>query len=442
VNKAIFGFFIFLSAACAWSAYAQHDIPGESLRHAPPPPPPPPKPPAPPPAPPPVVSAVVPDYIVLTVIYAPPGTNGGASKTSVSYEAGSTTGTTTTASKSFKQGTSISVSATAGSPKTDSASVGVSFDYSNSTTDTASLEITKSKTSTIVVDGPAKDGIDHDEDEIWLLLKPTVNVSVSSSTSAVQWALSDTPAAPKRVFVGWLNGDQPMEPGVAEALKSAGITEKEYPCILAHDPLAQQAKGATLADYPCIKEINPGISDPSANNARFQFQTYFDYAGPLNKGDAQGPQSFEIGTNTISNDKTEVDDSYQVGVTVSASVGSPLVTTKLQDKNTWQWTNKSSVSFSQGASQKITATIGGPAWGYTGPTVLEVFYDTIFHTFAFALVSDAGMPVALQGSLVDPTGNAISGHEVSSSVSGKTLRAITNLSGKFTIYGEPKLAPP
>jgi hypothetical protein len=72
-----------------------------------------------------------------------------------------------------------------------------------------------------------------------------------------------------------------------------------------------------------------------------------------------------------------------------------------------------------------------------------VFYDTVFHTFAFALVSDAGMPVALQGSLVDTGGKAIGGHEVSSSVAGNTLRAITNPSGKFTIYdGEPKLKLP
>jgi hypothetical protein len=38
----------------------------------------------------------------LTVVYAPPGTNKGNSKSSVEYAAGSTTGTTTTASRSFK----------------------------------------------------------------------------------------------------------------------------------------------------------------------------------------------------------------------------------------------------------------------------------------------------------------------------------------------------
>src|SRR5690348_12910648 len=46
--------------------------------------------PSPPPPPPPVTGTVQPKYLVLTVIYAPPGTNGGKSSSSVTYGSSST----------------------------------------------------------------------------------------------------------------------------------------------------------------------------------------------------------------------------------------------------------------------------------------------------------------------------------------------------------------
>jgi hypothetical protein len=52
-------------------------------------------------SPPPVTGTVTLKYKVLTVLYAPPGTNGGMSTSQVSYSSGSTTGSTTTATSSF-----------------------------------------------------------------------------------------------------------------------------------------------------------------------------------------------------------------------------------------------------------------------------------------------------------------------------------------------------
>src|SRR5664280_2961266 len=134
-----------------------------------------------------LAGTVTPNYIVLTVLYAPPGTNNGASNSTVEYAAGSTTGTTTTASQSFKFSNTLSFEGEGGFFGNDTGG-GVSFAFSRSITDTHSLDIKKTINSKISVPGPAHDGIDHNEDEIWLLLKPDVNLAVSSSTAL--WMLS------------------------------------------------------------------------------------------------------------------------------------------------------------------------------------------------------------------------------------------------------------
>lgn len=178
---------------------------------------------------------VLPKYLVLTVVYAPPGTNGSHSTSSVSYQAGSSTGTTTSASQSFKTGNSLSFEASANFAGSG-AGVGTSFEASQSSTDSQSLEIKKSTTATITLSGPSQDGISHDEDEIWLLLNPTVNLALSSSSAG--WMLANTQSVIQYVQVGYLNGHEAMPPGLAAALQTAGITSQDYPDILARDPLA------------------------------------------------------------------------------------------------------------------------------------------------------------------------------------------------------------
>jgi hypothetical protein len=104
--------------------------------------------------------AAVPRYLVLTIVYAPPGANGGRSQSSVEYSDGSTLGTKTSASQTFSTASSTSVGVSGG--LLGGAGVQASFDFSQSTTDTQSLEIKKSKTFTITRPAPAIDGIDHD----------------------------------------------------------------------------------------------------------------------------------------------------------------------------------------------------------------------------------------------------------------------------------------
>jgi hypothetical protein len=358
----------------------------------------------------------VPNYLVLTVIYAPPGTNGGRSSSSVSYQSGSSTGTITSVSDSFKSGVSVSIDASGGLFGTGGG-VGTSFDASTAQNDTQSLQITKTTTSTITQVGPSQDGINHDEDEIWLLLNPTVTLQLSSSVA--QWLLQSTAPVPVQyVHVGWLNGHEQMPAGVASALASAGISPAVYPNILARDPFAN---GNVAFDPSRFKMLN----------------TTFPYEPPLSSGGPVPTTTFTISSNSVASAATDITDTYKVGVSVTGSAGFlDLFSVKIKDALSWEWTNKSTQSSSSSSSQSASVTIGGPAFGYSGPTLMMVYLDTIYNSFAFAVVPAVNQPVALRGVLITSDGRPLSYTSVIMSRAGKDHFTITNAKGEFTFYGD------
>ena len=357
-------------------------------------------------------------YLVLTVIYAPPGTNGGHSTSSVSYQAGSTTGTTTSASQSFQVANSISFT---GSAKYfgPGGSTSVSFSFSQSDTDSQSLDIKKSTTSTIGQSGPGQDGINHDEDEVWLLLNPTVNLAFSSVPSAA-WTFSDSMSpitSPiQYLHVGWLNGHETMPTGVAAALQQAGVSAQDYPNILARDPFAT---GAAL--------------DPT----RFLLlNTTFPYEPPLNANDPVPTVTYNVSNSSTATVGSETVDTYKVGLSITASGGFlEFAKATLKDTASWQWTNKSSHTATSGTSESASVTIGGPAYGYTGNTVMEVYFDTMYKTFAFALDPIEQHQLSVQGALTSASGKRLAATEVTLIEHGVKHQTFTNASGEFMFLG-------
>ncbi len=358
---------------------------------------------------------VVPNYMVLTIIYAPPGTGGGHSTSSVSYQSGSTAGTLTSSSRTFKDGNAVSVEVSSGTAG-NGGGAGVSFDSSHSSTDSQSLEIKKSTTTTISQVGPSQDGINHDNDEIWLLLKPKINLALSSSTT--EWTLADTRSLIQYVHVGWLNGHEPMPPGVASVLQNAGITPQVYPDILVHDPLAN---GQPSLEAPRFVSIN----------------TTFPYEPPYSASDPVPTSTFNISNSQVATTGTTAEDSVKVELYVSGSAGfMGLATIKLKDTDSWEWTNKSSNTTTTGSSQSATLTIGGPAYGFVGPSVIQVYYDTVYRTFAFALTSGNAAEIALTGTLLTPRGAPAVNKRVILTESGKKHLTYTSTKGKFTFFGD------
>jgi len=361
-----------------------------------------------PPPPPPVSGTVSPKYYVLSVIYAPPGTAGGGSQSAVTYGNGSSSGTKVTASSSFKQGTKVSVEASGGILGAES-SAGASFGVSKTTGTTDELEIKKTLTTEISVRGGGVDGIDHDRDQIWLWLNPKVKMTITGNN--VRWTVpQDQTAIITFVFVGHLKNPSQMPPGVAQRLQAAGITPADYPDILRANPMAN----------------NPLLIDSKRYQSLF---TTFPYQPPFAKGDPVTTFSATLTSSSAQSTTQIAEKEYKVGMKLSAEGGFPgLAKLKLVSESEWTWTNKGSNQVSSGTTETAKVTVGGPSFGYTGPTDMMVFYDTIYKTFLFRPLTD---PIRFQGVLTSTGGRPIAGREIAMTFKGRTYRTITNARGEY-----------
>jgi hypothetical protein len=167
--------------------------------------------------------------------------------------------------------------------------------------------------------------------------------------------------------------------------------------------------------------------------------TTFPYEPPYASTDPVPTITTNITDSSTQTVGSEVDDTYKVGLSVSTS-GNYLDFAKasLKDTASWEWTNKSSISNSTGTVQTASVTVGGPAFGYTGPTLMELYIDTIYHTFAFAVVPVQAQEASLKGAVVASTGAHLASTEVILTVNGIKHRTFTNSKGEYVFWGHAK----
>jgi hypothetical protein len=377
---------------------------------------------------------VTPSYIVLTVVYAPPGTNGGNSSSLVDYSAGSTAGTTTSASQSFKTSSSLSFQGSGGILG-NGIGGGVQFQATQDVTDSQSLDIKKTTISDIKLKGPAHDGVDHDEDEIWFLLKPSVNLNLSAETA--QWMLSpnNSNSAVQWVQVGQLNGNPnySIGTGLAAQLASAGITPNQYQSIVSqHDPLA-------CANYATCGNTNNGTTLPDPQRyALLNCDTPYEPPG-TSTGSASPVVTWQQTGSTTATTGQTITNQYTVGLTISQT-GDFLgfAQESLKDTTSWTWTDKSATSNQTSSVQSAAFNIGGPAYGFQGPSQLCVYSDVLYQTFAFVLVPPSSLQTALTGTLTDSAGKALPFQPVTLVEPGAQRTAITSAEGEYAFYGTVK----
>lgn len=352
---------------------------------------------------------VAPKFYVISVIYAPPGTQGGGSRSSVAYGSGSSAGTSVKSSGSFKQNYKVTASASGG--VLASVELGASFAYGRNSADASELEIKKSESTEIGVPGPSVDGIDHERDQIWLWLTPKVSVTVTPTEAA--WTLQDGQRADIQfVFVGHLKNPSLMPPGVAKRLLAHGITPADYPKILAANPFAN---GGTT--------INP---------ARYvSLRTTFPYQPPFAQGDPATTLKAVIEAETANSGSSTIENEYSVGLTASGSKDFlSLFKASIKSENSWTWSNSKTHGSSTGKKESASVTIGGPSFGYTGPTDIAVYYDTVFKTFLFAPITSG---VQFEGVLTSKAGQRLANREVEVTAGGQRFRTWTNGRGEYRI---------
>lgn len=367
--------------------------------------------------PPPPSGTCRPKFMIMSVIYAPPGKTGGGSSSAVSYGSSSSLGSTVSTSQGFNS--SHSVTASVGLKTIFSASA--SFTASRNTVDATSDDLKKTTTSTITRPAPAADGINHDQDQIWLWLGPTVDMTFPTS-STLEWSFDSSVTMDIQfVFVGWLKNPSTMPSGVQTQLAGYGITSADYPTMLSADPFAN---GATTIDPSRYAPLN----------------MTFPYEPPLNPGDPSTTTSFTAAFSSTSTTSTTTTHQYSVSASVSGGLNfTSLWHSSLKIDNTWTWTHTNFRSTSTGTSESASVTVGGPSYGYTGPTSIAVYYDKIYKTFLFAPFVPGGGSVVVEGTIVSDSDAPVANQEVVAVANGVTYRTLTNAAGDFQIY-TPKAA--
>lgn len=357
---------------------------------------------------------VRPKYYVLTVVYSPPGTEGGRSSSSVKYGSGSTTGTTVSTTRAFKQNYRISVSADVGFLGTGG-SIGTSFAYGRNSANTDTIDIKKSGTTEISQSGPPRDGIDHDRDIIYLWLNPTVTITVTPTSAS--WKLADNITADIQfLYVGWLKNPSLIPPGVMQRLQTYGITTQDFPEILKANPFAN---GNTNIDPVRYKMVN----------------MTFPYEPPFSANDPVPTFRFDLAFTNAATNTSSVQNDYTLGLTASGGFNFlSLFKTSVKNENSWTWTCSDTRVGTTSTSESASVTVGGPAFGYTGPTDMAVYYDTLYKTFLFAPIETTLS--ALTGSVKNRSGVAARGKEVTVTMAnGAKFRTFTNNKGEYRLFG-------
>lgn len=364
---------------------------------------------------PPPSGTVLPKYMILTVIYAPPGRNGGGSGSSVNYQSGSSLGSTVSSSAGFTQAYSISASASIGT-KLFSGEAGMSWAASRNTVDTTAEDFKKTSTWSITEPGPALDGIDHDHDEIWLWLGPTVDVSFPSA-SAIEWSLNNGPIMSIQfAYVGQLKNPATMPQGLRDQFNAYGLTTDDFAQILTADPFAY---GAAAIDSNRYAPLN----------------MTFPYMPPLSPGDRPTTTNFTASMSTTNTVSRTASHQYSQSVSASGSVNFLSVFhASLKASDTWTWTHSNSHSTSTATTESASVTIGGPAYGYAGPTNIAVYFDAIYKTFMFAPFVPPPHSSKFEGAIVSDSGASVLGKEVTVTADGVTYRTLTDDAGTFRVY--------
>jgi hypothetical protein len=150
------------------------------------------------------------------------------------------------------------------------------------------------------------------------------------------------------------------------------------------------------------------------------------------------PSQSTLSVDNTASRRASAEMSYSSGWTTEISGGGDsgffdLFKLSFKDTNSWQWTNTSENSHSD--TQSASVTIGGPSYGYTGPTAILVYYDSLYKTFMFAPVPSGSTP-AFKGTVHLSSGKSVAGHEVVLFANGQKYQTITDQYGEFRFFGK------
>lgn len=338
---------------------------------------------------------VLPQYVVMSVVYAPPGPGGTSTKSSVNYTKTTELGTNTTWASSFTNEESYTTTASllgvTGILLGASESGGAG--WTQETDNSQSIAINQTSSLSDIYSGlePANvAGLDHDNDIVLVWLNAAMDCvaepawTVIAAPAAAECVIYDPMMAPGdpdnplpdivQLPVGELNGDYSLEalnPDTYQILQNHGITSAEFLTIAQNDPY--YACGASIS---CVQTIGTVIG---SNYQRFDLQTNADIIDFGNNGGSTIYPVVYQATSTLGEAA-----SYSYSITNSFT-GSEAFIGNMSEllKTTQTWTNKWASTTTTMVGQSATATVAEPLSGYDGPSQFEVYKDNVYGTFMF-----------------------------------------------------------
>jgi hypothetical protein len=350
-----------------------------------------------------------PRYLVLTLLYAPPGCSGSTTdkcsvQGNVSYGSSASNGTQVSATASFQRGDKVGVGSEVASQTQD---------FQITTTDSTSETVTKTQGLTLSL--PAtQDGVIHDLDQFILLTDPVVTIQQTGSAALWSLGVSGGSFDIFPVTVGELRNPSTMLPDVARHLAALGFTNADFQTILKLDPFANASTSV----------------DPSQFPTRYTFtglQLGYEPPNPLTCTNGLCPC---VNTQYPMSNETDgtIASSFQTQYSVTDSVGS-LKNTGLVSETSFTWTATAALSNTVKNTQTATLTLACPSSAYGGPVTMNVYWDSLFGSFEFAPVADN--IVVQQGAVTTTAGKVAAGEPVSLEYDGQTLRTFTDYRGHY-----------
>jgi hypothetical protein len=379
-------------------------------------------------------------FMVLGIIYAPPGCTSSASapcrdESTVDYAGGSSMGSKVSGKHSFKLDAKESVDL--------GGIVGASGGYTFSQSGSDSYSVTKTASLEIKGSGNS-DGVDHGQDIFILALKPTVTVREQNEN--LYWRLGhDEPSLVLyEVYASELRDPTSMRPAVASEFATIGLTTKDYQAILSLDPfggtVASPSGGrhgvATFPEGPGTHfTVSTGYSGPALDSGRFRVTTFeLPYEPPLQSSNCNGgvctclPMTTLLKNEFVTDKTSEHETDYSVGI--NSGFGSWL-----KASETFTWTNSATTNSTIDSSQSASATVVCPSVNYKGPFHIQVYWDSLFGTFLFIPSNLSAASIVQRGNVKDASGKAVVGQRVDLSYGGKTYHTLTSQNGSYTFFG-------
>ena len=386
---------------------------------------------------------MTPKFIVVGIIYSPPG-----AKSTVSYTQSTTVGTSSSFTDTFSTNEKVSTSlGISGGSKTLTGSVTgtVATTYSQSADSVGTYTVNQTTGSSTIATGPLSSaiGIDHDYDQVLVWLNPKANLTVGADRSSILWEGytydSTDIFSPNNPDVISLSIACLKNPFLSSNCTDAGSrTSRSW-------DTTSGLGGLTLADYAAIASSDPFFVNPLYNpnddpNNRFTFTQQSVSYVPASVGDGANMDAGSFMTQTVSMAGQGASNSFSVEYSLTAGLKGAL-TDQIQTSTTTMWKDQYSASQTNTVGQTDAYSIAGPLAtdNYSGPTSIEVFQDNVYGTFMFYAPGTA--PTSPGSIVISPSSIIFSPNVTVGSASSPVPMTLTNNSTMPMFMGVSSVFP-